>query len=42
MQAKTAHTSQFFSTRQLSPAAVSELHTLAAAFIDTKGRIEAR
>jgi hypothetical protein len=42
MQAKTAHTSQFFSTRQLSPAAVSELHTLAAAFIDTKGPIEAR
>ena len=34
--------SQFFSTRQLSPAALSELHTLAAAFIDTKGPIEAR
>jgi hypothetical protein len=39
---QTAHTSQFFSTRQLSPAAFSELHTLAAAFIDTKGPIEAR
>ena len=36
------HTSQFFSTRQLSPAAFSELHTPAAAFIDTKGPIEAR
>ena len=41
MQAKR-RTSQFFSTRQLSPAAFSELHTLAAAFIDTKGPIEAR
>jgi len=40
MEAKTAHTSQFFSTRRLSPAAFSELHTLAADFIDTKGPIE--
>jgi hypothetical protein len=40
MEAKTAHTSQFFSTRQLSPAAFSELHTLAADSIDTKGPIE--
>jgi hypothetical protein len=39
---RLTHTSQFFSTRQLSPAAFSELHTLAAAFIDTKGPIEAR
>jgi hypothetical protein len=39
---QTALNSQFFSTRQLSPAAFSELHTPAAAFIDTKGPIEAR
>ena len=32
---------QFFSTRQLSPTAFSVLHTPAAAFIDTKGPIEA-
>jgi hypothetical protein len=38
---RTAHTFQFFSTRQLSPAAFSELHTRAAAFIDMKGPIEA-
>jgi hypothetical protein len=36
-----AHACQFFSTRQLSPAAFSELHTPAAAFLDTKGPIEA-
>ena len=32
------HAFQFFSTRQLSPADFSELHTPAAAFLDTKGR----
>ena len=32
---------RLFSTRQLSPAALSEPQTLAAAFIDTKGPIEA-
>jgi hypothetical protein len=36
------HTSQFLATRQLSPAAFSELHTPAAAFIDAKGPIRAR
>ena len=37
-----AHILQFFSTRQLSPAAFRELHTRAAAFIDVKGPIDAR
>jgi len=33
---------QFFSTRQLSPAAFSLLHTLTASFFATKGPIRAR
>ena len=41
-QTPRARTRHFFSTRQLSPAALSEPQTLAAAFIDTKGPIEAR
>ena len=41
-QTPRARTRHFFSTRQLSPAALSEPQNLAAAFIDTKGPIEAR
>jgi hypothetical protein len=37
----TAQMFQFFSIRQLSPAAFSELHTRAAASFDVKGPIEA-
>jgi hypothetical protein len=46
--AEAAHAGQngahlsIFLDETASPAALSELHTLAAAFIDTKGPIEAR
>jgi hypothetical protein len=41
MRRLNAHLSIFLDETALSPAAFSELHTPAAAFIDTKGPIEA-